>query len=194
MTRPYNNQVWLSYLEKNAGFNLNRSLGNDCIPKFLITQKLFIMKKIIPVVMLSGIVASSACGNKTANNDTQQDSVQAADTTATDTTVTAEPAETAQEATDAPAAKSIEAGGTTITVGAPLAETLKKAKGARFEYNADFGVAVVVGNVMIRIPDEDITKEGQDFVNAIPSDMDPDIAFKVSFIKPSAKIKDFEKI
>lgn len=152
------------------------------------------MKKIIPVVMLSGIVAFSACGNKTANNDTLQDSVQAADTTATDTTVTAEPEETAQEATDAPAAKSIEAGGTTITVGAPLAETLKKAKGARFEYNADFGVAVIVGNVMIRIPDEDITKEGQDFVNAIPSDMDPDIAFKVSFIKPSAKIKDFEKI
>ena len=55
-------------------------------------------------------------------------------------------------------------------------------------------MAVVVGNVMIRIPDEDITKEGQNFVNAIPSDMDPDIAFKVSFIKPSAKIKDFEKI
>lgn len=155
---------------------------------------MFIMKRIIPVVMLSGIVAFSACGNKTANNETQQDTVQAADTTNADTIVTAEPEEAAPEVKDAPAAKSIEAGGTTITVGAPLAETLKKAKGARYEYNADFGVDVVVGNVMIRIPDEDITKEGQDFVNAIPSDMDPDIAFKVSFIKPSAKIKDFEKI
>ena len=144
--------------------------------------------------MLSAIVAFSACGNKTANNETQQDTVQAADTTTTDTIATAEPEEAAPEAKDAPAAKSIEAGGTTITVGAPLAETLKKAKGARYEYNVDFGVDVVVGNVMIRIPDEDITKEGQDFVNAIPSDMDPDIAFKVSFIKPSAKIKDFEKI
>lgn len=144
--------------------------------------------------MLSAIVAFSACGNKTANNETQQDTVQTADTTTTDTIATAEPEEAAPEAKDAPAAKSIEAGGTTITVGAPLAETLKKAKGARYEYNADFGVDVVVGNVMIRIPDEDITKEGQDFVNAIPSDMDPDIAFKVSFIKPSAKIKDFEKI
>lgn len=144
--------------------------------------------------MLSAIVAFSACGNKTANNETQQDTVQAADTTTTDSIATAEPEEAAPEAKDAPAAKSIEAGGTTITVGAPLAETLKKAKGARYEYNADFGVDVVVGNVMIRIPDEDITKEGQDFVNAIPSDMDPDIAFKVSFIKPSAKIKDFEKI
>lgn len=144
--------------------------------------------------MLSGIVAFSACGNKTANNETQQDTVQAADTTNADTIVTAEPEEAAPEVKGAPTAKSIEAGGTTITVGAPLAETLKKAKGARFEYNADFGVDVVVGNVMIRIPDEDITKEGQDFVNTIPSDMDPDIAFKVSFIKPSAKIKDFEKI
>lgn len=144
--------------------------------------------------MLSAIVAFSACGNKTTNNETQQDTVQTADTTTTDTIATAEPEEAAPEAKDAPAAKSIEAGGTTITVGAPLAETLKKAKGARYEYNADFGVDVVVGNVMIRIPDEDITKEGQDFVNAIPSDMDPDIAFKVSFIKPSAKIKDFEKI
>ena len=152
------------------------------------------MKRIIPVAMLSAIVAFSACGNKTANNETQQDTVQTADTTTTDTIATAEPEEAAPEAKDAPAAKSIEAGGTTITVGAPLAETLKKAKGARFEYNADFGVDVVVGNVMIRIPDEDITKEGQDFVNAIPSDMDPDIAFKISFIKPSAKIKDFEKI
>ena len=152
------------------------------------------MKRIIPVVMLSGIVTFSACGNKTANNETQQDTVQTADTTTTDTIATAEPEEAAPEAKDAPAAKSIKAGGTTITVGAPLAETLKKAKGARYEYNADFGVDVVVGNVMIRIPDEDITKEGQDFVNAIPSDMDPDIAFKVSFIKPSAKIKDFEKI
>ena len=152
------------------------------------------MKRIIPVAMLSAIVAFSACGNKTANNETQQDTVQTADTTTTDTIATAEPEEAAPEAKDAPAAKSIEAGGTTITVGAPLAETLKKAKGARFEYNADFGVDVVVGNVMIRIPDEDITKEGQDFMNAIPSDMDPDIAFKVSFIKPSAKIKDFEKI
>ena len=152
------------------------------------------MKRIIPVAMLSAIVAFSACGNKTANKETQQDTVQTADTTTTDTIATAEPEEAAPEAKDAPAAKSIEAGGTTITVGAPLAATLKKAKGARYEYNADFGVDVVVGNVMIRIPDEDITKEGQDFVNAIPSDMDPDIAFKVSFIKPSAKIKDFEKI
>ena len=53
------------------------------------------MKRIIPVVMLSGIVAFSACGNKTANNETQQDTVQAADTTNADTIVTAEPEEAA---------------------------------------------------------------------------------------------------
>ncbi|WP_297235887.1 hypothetical protein, partial [uncultured Prevotella sp.] len=87
------------------------------------------MKRIIPVVMLSGIVAFSACGNKTANNKTQQDTVQAADTTNNDTIVTAEPEKAAPEVKDSPAVKSIEAGGTTITVGAPLAETLKKAKG-----------------------------------------------------------------
>uniref|UniRef100_UPI003FD85321 hypothetical protein n=1 Tax=Prevotella sp. TaxID=59823 RepID=UPI003FD85321 len=120
------------------------------------------MKRIIPVVMLSGIVAFSACGNKTANSEAQQDTVQATDTTAANTIVAEE---AAPEANNAPAAKSIEAGGTTITVGAPLAETLKKAKGVKFEYNADFGVDVVVDNVMIRIPDEDITKEGLDFVN-----------------------------
>lgn len=156
-------------------------------------------KTIVTAVLISGIIVFSACGNKTSATHNSTDSVQTSDTLSTDSSVAlAEAAEMSanekKTAADAPAAKSIEAGGTTITVGAPLAETLKKAKGARFEYNADFGVDVVVGNVMIRILDEDITKEGQDFVNAIPSDMDPDIAFKVSFIKPSAKIKDFEKI
>ena len=63
------------------------------------------MKRIIPVAMLSAIVAFSACGNKTANNETQQDTVQAADTTTTDTIATAEPEEAAPEAKDAPAAK-----------------------------------------------------------------------------------------
>lgn len=156
-------------------------------------------KSIVTAVIISGIIVFSACGNKTTATHHSKDSVQTSDTLSTDSSVVqAETAEMSvnekKAAADAPTAKSIEAGGTTITVGAPLAETLKKAKGARFEYNADFGVDVVVGNVMIRIPDEDITKEEQDFVNAIPSDMDPDIAFKISFIKPSAKIKDFEKI
>lgn len=153
------------------------------------------MKKIIPVIMLGGILSLAACGNKTANNEAQNDTTQIADTIAADTTAAnAIPEEEPQDTKEnVSAAKSIEAGGTTITVGAPLAETLKKAKGIRFEYNADFGVDVVIGNVMIRIPDEDITKEGENVVNAIPSDIEPNLDFKISYIKPSAKIKDFEK-
>lgn len=160
------------------------------------------MKIIIPFVMLSGIIAMSACGNKTAADAPQQDSVATTDTVATDSLgaagQTGEAAEQAAEQADQaaqanPNAKSIEAGGTTITVGAPLAETLKKAKGVTFDYNADFGVSAYIGNVSINIPDEDITKEGMDFVNAIPSDISPNIDFKISYIKPSAKIKDFDK-
>ena len=159
------------------------------------------MKKIISFVMLSGIIAISACGNKTATDAPQQDSVATTDTVATDSLGAAgQTGEAAEQAgrTDQtvqanPNAKSIEAGGTTITVGAPLAETLKKAKGVTFDYNADFGVSAYIGNVSINIPDEDITKEGMDFVNAIPSDISPNIDFKISYIKPSAKIKDFDK-
>ena len=160
------------------------------------------MKKIIPFVMLAGMISMSACGNKTADNAPQQDSVVTTDSVPTDSLNTAEQSgetekqtgETAEPTVQAnPNAKRIEAGGITITVGAPLAETLKKAKGVTFDYNADFGVSAIIGNVIINIPDEDITKEGQDFVNAILSDISPDIDFKITYIKPSAKIKDFSK-
>lgn len=158
------------------------------------------MKKIIPFVMLSGIIAMSACGNKTAANASQQDSVATTDSVSADTAAT-ESINAEEQTNEAekqtvqakPNAKSVEAGGTTITVGAPLAETLKKAKGVTFDYNADFGVSAYVGNVSINIPDEDITKEGMDFVNAILADISPNIDFKISYIKPSAKIKDFDK-
>ena len=159
------------------------------------------MKKIIPFVMLSGIIAMTACGNKTTSKATQQDSVATTDSVAATDSVTNDSLNTAEQTGKAAeqtiqaktAAKSIDAGGTTITVGAPLAKTLKKAKDVTFDYNADFGVSAIIGNVIINIPDEDITKEGQDFVNAIPSDISPDIDFKITYIKPSAKIKDFEK-
>ena len=152
------------------------------------------MKKIIPFIMLSGIIAMSACGNKTAADSSQQDSVAKTDSVPTDTLNAEEQTEqTAEQTAQAkPNAKSVEAGGTTITVGAPLAETLKKAKGVTFDYNADFGVSAVIGNVIINIPDEDITKEGMDFVNGILADISPNIDFKISYIKPSAKIKDFK--
>lgn len=88
--------------------------------------------------------------------------------------------------------KSTQAGGTTIAVGESLAETLRKAKGVTFEYNADYGVACNIGKVYISIPDEDITKAGLDYVNSLTSDIEPNIDFKLEYIKPSAKIKDFE--
>lgn len=152
------------------------------------------MKKIIPSVMLAGIISMSACGNKTTGNAPQQDSVAATDSVASDSLNAAEQTNDAAEQTAQakPKAKSVEAGGTTITVGAPLAETLKKAKGVTFDYNADYGVSAVIGNVVIEIPDEDITKEGMDFVNGILADISPNIDFKISYIKQSAKIKDFE--
>lgn len=77
-------------------------------------------------------------------------------------------------------------------MGEPLAETLRKAKGVTFEYNADYGVACNIGKVYISIPDEDITKAGLDYVNSLTSDIEPNIDFKLEYIKPSAKIKDFE--
>lgn len=159
------------------------------------------MRKIIPFMMLVGIIAMSACGNKTTANASQQDSVAATDSVTTNDSVATDSLNTAKQAGETteqtveakPNAKSIEAGGTTITVGAPLAETLKKAKGVTFDYNADFGVSAVIGNVIINIPDEDITKDGLDFVSAILADIEPNIDFKISYIKPSAKIKDFDK-
>lgn len=152
------------------------------------------MKKIIPFIMLSGLIAMTACDNKTTANVSQQDSVTTSDSVAATDSVTNDSLNAAEQTVQAkPAAKSIEAGGTTITVGAPLAETLKKAKGVTFDYNADLGVSAVIGDVLITIPDEDITREGQDFVNAILADIEPNIDFKISYIKPSAKIKDFDK-
>ncbi len=152
------------------------------------------MKKMIPVMMLSGIIGLSACGNKTEQPQQNADTLEVADTikedtAAIDTPQTAEVQENAQEEKNV---KSTQAGGTTIAVGEPLAETLRKAKGVTFEYNADYGVACNIGKVYISIPDEDITKAGLDYVNSLTSDIEPDIDFKLEYIKPSAKIKDFE--
>lgn len=105
------------------------------------------MKKMIPVMMLSGIIGLSACGNKTEQPQQNADTLEVADTikedtAAIDTPQAAEVQENAQEEkTVEKNVKSTQAGGTTIAVGEPLAETLRKAKGVTFEYNADYGVA-----------------------------------------------------
>lgn len=156
------------------------------------------MKKMIPVMMLSGIIGLSACGNKTEQPQRNADTLEVADTikedtAAVDTPQTAEVQENAQEEkTVEKNVKSTQAGGTTIAVGESLAETLRKAKGVTFEYNPDYGVACNIGKVYISIPDEDITKAGLDYVNSLTSDIEPNIDFKLEYIKPSAKIKDFE--
>lgn len=96
----------------------------------------------IPVMMLSGIIGLSACGNKTEQPQQNADTLEVADTikedtAAIDTPQTAEVQENAQEEkTVEKNVKSTQAGGTTIAVGEPLAETLRKAKGVTFEYNA----------------------------------------------------------
>lgn len=90
------------------------------------------------------------------------------------------------------AAASVIVDGVTIRQGAPLVETLRKLKKITWDYNADFGVIATVGNVWITIDESDLTKKGQDIINAIPSDMENNIAFSVDYIKTSAKISRFE--
>ncbi len=82
--------------------------------------------------------------------------------------------------------------GVTISKGANLAETLRKFKKITWDYNADFGVTATIGNVWITIDESDLTQKGLDIINAIPSDMENDIAFSVDYIKTSAKITQFE--
>lgn len=80
------------------------------------------MKKMIPVMMLSGIIGLSACGNKTEQPQQNADTLEVADTikedtAAVDTPQTAEVQENAQEEkTVEKNVKSTQAGGTTIAV------------------------------------------------------------------------------
>lgn len=83
--------------------------------------------------------------------------------------------------------------GVLIQKGANLAETLRKFSRITWDYNADFGVTATVGNVWITIDEADLTQKGQDVINAIPSDMENNISFSVDYIKPTAKITQFEK-
>ena len=104
----------------------------------------------------------------------------------------AEPAFVGSEDAASQQGKSITAGGVTITVGAPLAATIRQTSDVTWDYNADYGVICNIGNVWIPIDDEDLTTQGQEVINAITSDMENGIAFSVDYIKPTAKIKLFE--
>jgi len=114
-----------------------------------------------------------------------------ADTVETEAVAEPEPAYEAGSENES-AGKSVVVEGVAIQNGANLAETLKKFKRITWDYNADFGVSATVGNVWIVIDDADLTAEGQNVINAIPSDIADNIKFSVDYIKPSAKIKRFE--
>lgn len=86
---------------------------------------------------------------------------------------------------------SVTAGGVTITVGAPLAATIRQTNNVTWDYNADYGVICNIGNVWIPIDYDDLTAQGQEVIKAITSDMENGIAFSVDYIKPTAKIKSF---
>ena len=87
------------------------------------------------------------------------------------------------------------ADGVTFKKGAPLAATLRKAKHITWDYNADYGVCAMVGNVMVVIDEaEDLTDEGKKVTAAITSDIEPGIKFSVDYIKPTAVIRQVEKM
>ncbi len=87
------------------------------------------------------------------------------------------------------------ADGVTFKKGAPLAATLRKAKHIIWDYNADYGVCAMVGNVMVVIDEaEDLTDEGKKVTAAITSDIEPGIKFSVDYIKPTAVIRQVEKM
>lgn len=165
------------------------------------------MKKTFILCVAFGAILFSACGNKTSKGEVTSDSTVVTDTVATTDSLqkvenqkdeTALEEVTSEKANEQQAeakknAKSIQLGGVTVTVGAPLAETLRKMKSVNYSYSADNGVYAEIDGYGIPISDEDMTKAGTDFINALLSDIEPNIAFKPEFIKPSAKIKGFEK-
>lgn len=105
-----------------------------------------------------------------------------------------EPAYTGEEGTGSSEGE-ITADGVTFKKGALLAATLRKAKHITWDYNADFGVCAMVGNVMVVIDEsEDLTDEGKKVTAAITSDIAPGIKFSVDYIKPSAVIRQVEKM
>lgn len=82
--------------------------------------------------------------------------------------------------------------GVQIAKGLPLVETLKKLPASKLSwgYSEDYGLGVVVGNVWILIPDEQVTKKGMEIIDNYDG-MD-DIQFALDYISPNAKIEEFQ--
>lgn len=79
-----------------------------------------------------------------------------------------------------------------IRRGASLVETLRQFSNITWDYNADFGVTANVGDYWLVISEDDLTPQGLDVINAITSDMENNISFSIDYIKPSAKVGEFE--
>jgi len=103
-----------------------------------------------------------------------------------------EPAYIGETGSDA-GGESVVVDGVVIKKGANLVETLRKCKRITWDYNADFGLTVTIGNVWIVIDDNNLTSKGKEIVNAIPSDIADNIDFSIDYIKTSAKIESFEQ-
>jgi len=70
--------------------------------------------------------------------------------------------------------------------------TLRRHKNITWDYNADFGVIANVEGMWFVVDEEDLTPQSQKIINAIPSDMENSINFSIDYIKPTAKVGQFE--
>jgi hypothetical protein len=82
---------------------------------------------------------------------------------------------------------------TGVRKGANLVATLRQFKSITWDYNADFGVIANVPGMWIVVDEADLTPEGQKVINALTSDMENGICFSIDYIKPTAKVGEFEK-
>lgn len=82
---------------------------------------------------------------------------------------------------------------TGVRKGANLVATLRQFKSITWDYNADFGVIANVPGMWIVVDEADLTPEGLKVINAITSDMENGIRFSIDYIKPTAKVGEFEK-
>lgn len=164
------------------------------------------MHKTLSLLLAAALAALlGACGSR--NTNTTSESGPAPDTTirvvgdsttpsnanATDTATApnseANAVQAASEETNAEPAKGA------IEKGANLAEALRAAGKVTYEYNADNGIwAHVQGkHVSIVIDEAYLNARGQKIVNALTSDIEPDVALSPDCFKPTAKIRRIEK-
>lgn len=84
--------------------------------------------------------------------------------------------------------KSSETSDGSFKVGDNLRAALQSASNVTYEYNADSGIWATIGNSAIVIDEDQLSKQGVDFISTIMSDIAPDIAFKPEYVKSDAKI------